>query len=72
MKKLLTRFEQNLYHWNFWTAKVVTDFKQWLIDNGETRIDAKSQEFQNALIMGFAYSYNRSLFNKIDKKGFKW
>lgn len=30
MKHLLTRFEKNLYEWQFWTADVVKDFKSYL------------------------------------------
>lgn len=72
MKHLLTRFEKNLYEWQFWTADVVKDFKSYLKENGESQADKKSKSFQNALIIGFAYKYNRRLFNAIDKKGFKY
>ncbi|WP_277290771.1 hypothetical protein [Streptococcus orisratti] len=72
MKHLLTRFEKNLYEWQFWTADVVKDFKSYLKENGESQADKKSKNFQNALIIGFAYKYNRRLFNAIDGKGFKY
>ena len=52
MKHTLTRFEMNLYDWNFWTADVVAKFAAWLKENGETRVDKKSKEFQNALMLG--------------------
>ena len=71
MKHTVTRFEMNLYDWNFWTADVVAKFADWLKENGETRVDKKSKEFQNALMLGFAYQYNRRLFNAIDQRGFR-
>ena len=71
MKHTLTRFEMNLYDWNFWTADVVAKFADWLKENGETRVDKKSKEFQNALMLGFAYQYHRRLFNAIDQRGFR-
>ena len=39
MKHTLTRFEMNLYEWNFWTTDVVAKFAAWLKENGETRVD---------------------------------
>ena len=44
MKHTVTRFEMNLYDWNFWTADVVAKFADWLKENGETRVDKKSIE----------------------------
>ena len=71
MKHTVTRFEMNLYDWNFLTAYVVTKFAAWLKDNGETRVDKKSKTFQNALMLGLAYQYHRRLFNAIDERGFR-
>lgn len=71
MKHTVTRFEQNLYDWNFWTDDVVAKFAAWLKENGETMADKKSKAFQNALMLGFAYQYNRRLFNAIDERGFR-
>ena len=34
MKHTVTRFEMNLYDWNFWTADVVAKFADWLKENG--------------------------------------
>ena len=71
MKHTVTRFEMNIYDWNFWTADVVTKFAAWLKDNGETRVDKKSKTFQNALMLGLAYQYHLRLFNAIDERGFR-
>ena len=40
-------------------------------EDGETKVDKKSKEFQNALMLGFAYQYHRRLFNAIDQRGFR-
>ncbi|HHF7057079.1 hypothetical protein [Streptococcus mutans] len=72
MKHTITRFQKNLYEWNFYTNDVEQEFKDFLKENKETRIDSKSRMFQNHMMMCFAYQYYPLLFQKIHSMGFKW
>lgn len=64
MKHTITRFQKNLYEWNFYTNDVEQEFKNFLKENKETRIDSKSRIFQNYMMACFAYQYSPSLFAK--------
>ncbi|MFM1621711.1 hypothetical protein AB6P15_09000 [Streptococcus mutans] len=72
MKHTITRFQKNLYEWNFYTNDVEQEFKVFLKENKETRIDSKSKIFQNHMMACFAYQYSPSLLQKIHSMGFKW
>ena len=72
MKHTITRFQKNLYEWNFYTNDVEQEFKNFLKENKETRIDSKSRMFQNHMMACFAYQYSPLLLQKIHSMGFKW